>query len=385
MKYVIMNKNNEVARFLTERDKDEQIVYYSKDVNILKLPYKLLDLIRFLKSRSIVIDRYGLREDMREIGINNRIDLISLTYGVSMVDTYWIKRAEDTMKWEHVSPYNNNRYVDTSWYLEGNVDKNKLFGIPDYSIDGNFPKCWVRPNGKVMMVKCGTSGAWNAGLEPLSEILFTQIAEAVGLSNYVHYSRFDVNYSGFSKYKVPGIVKSTIDIEDSRRFATVCECFTNEDKSLVTASELGLNMVESIIKFAMSKCDNWKDICLIYLADCLGFNEDRHLGNIGFLYNSDTYEITSVAPMYDNNLSLLCYWDDRIDLDEYVEQLSPASENSFEALFSKVIKYVPEAVDNIIKIRDSFEFRPTFEVLSDRAVILSKLVRSQADKLLKTI
>lgn len=48
------------------------------------------------------------------------------------------------------------------------------------------------------------------------------------------------------------------------------------------------------------------DVC----ADALILNTDRHLGNFGFLFDNQTMEVKTAAPMFDHNRSLL------FDLDE---------------------------------------------------------------------
>ena len=382
MNYLIMNKDSVVAKFCAEQT-TYGIRYYYTDMNVKELPFKLTDIRAFIESRTILVDRYGLREKLTEIGIEDRIDLIALTYGVSLTDTFWIKQEGDRRNWEAVSPFRSKRQFDLSWFFNAKEGENKFMGIPDYSTDGNFPKCWMEVDGTKWLVKCGTSGAYNAGLEPLSEILFTQLAEYIHFYNYVKYHRLDIDYSIVSdRYKIPGIVKETLEVENGERFASMCECFTNEQKGLVTVKELGLRSVNDIIAFAKEHCANWKDACTIYLLDSIGFNEDRHNGNIGFYFDTDTYEILSVAPMYDNNLSLLCYYDDRVDLDEYVEQLMPKAGMSFIELARKMLEYIPEKEKDVKSISESFNFVAPFKVLNDRVDMLSGIVREQATRIL---
>lgn len=381
--YVIMNKDNVVAKFcVTDTEYGRNIQYI--DTDIQKLPFKLVSLDKFIESRTVIVDRYNLKHKLEEVGIKDKLDLVSLTHGVSLEDTFWIKEESSRYKWEDVSPYRNDRQFDISWFFENMSDEQAYIGLPDYSTDGNFPKCWVTiEDNQKFLVKCGTSGAYNDGLEPLSEILFTQLADVLNFSNYVPYARVDIDYTKFSKeYKVSGLVKDTIIIDENKRFSSMCRCFTDESEGLVTAKELGLNNIEDIIKFAAETCDNWKDVCNIYLCDALGLNIDRHTGNIGFFFNTDTYEILSVAPMYDNNLSLLCYYDDREDLQSYVSQLRAKNDDTFETLGKKMLKYLPEKREQIETISKSFEFNAPFEIKNNRLQLLSKVIRETAKKIL---
>ena len=45
-------------------------------------------------------------------------------------------------------------------------------------------------------------------------------------------------------------------------------------------------------------------------SDALILNTDRHLGNFGFLFDNQTMEVKTAAPIFDHNRSLL------FDLDE---------------------------------------------------------------------
>lgn len=383
MNYLVMNKNTIIAKFRAEETQYGKHCYYL-DTNVRDLPFKLINLDEFIKARTIIIDRYGLKEKLAEVGIRDRIDLIAVTYGVSLTDTFWIKAENDKRTWEAVSPFRNNKQFDLSWFIETATSRESYIGIPDYSTDGNFPKCWITVDNNKSLVKCGTSGAYNAGLEPLSEILFTQIADYLHFENYVVYQRVDIDYHKVSsKYRTPGIVQETILIEKNKRFASLCNCFTNEDRGLVTAKELGLVTVSDIIYFAKEHCSNWKDICNIYLTDALGLNEDRPNGNLGFYFNTSNYEIINVAPMYDNNLSLLCYYDDRIDLQEYVNQLAAKDGSTFKELACKILVYIPEKEKYIRKIAQSFKFEAPFKILNNRLEILGGIVREQANMILK--
>lgn len=378
MDYYIMNKDCIVAIFEV-KDTNYGKFYQYHDINIDELPFKLTNLHEFIESRTAIVDRYGLKEELLKVGIQDRIDLINLTYGVSMTDTFWIKQVQDKRNWDNVTPFKLRPQFDLSWFIEDIINKDLYKGIPDYSTDGNFPKCWVNLNDNKYLVKCGTSGAYNAGLEPLSEILFPQIAKRLNFDNCVDYIRTDIDYKTVSKvYNTPGIIKDTINIQEGKRFASVCCCFTDETHGLVTAKELGLKSSEDVIKFAQDNCSNWKDICYIYLTDALGLNEDRHNGNIGFIFDTNSYEILSVAPMYDNNLSLLCYYDDRVDLQEYVKQIYAKGGESFRDLGKRMLKYLPECYDTVKQISRGFSFTEPFYINEKRLSLLNEVVRVQA-------
>jgi hypothetical protein len=52
------------------------------------------------------------------------------------------------------------------------------------------------------------------------------------------------------------------------------------------------------------------------------FNQDRHLGNFGFIVDNETFEIQGFAPLFDYNLSMLCnaLEDDLENFERYEEE-----------------------------------------------------------------
>lgn len=373
-RYYIMNKDNIVAEFEVVNTAYGVSIQY-KNTDIQNLPFKLVNLDKFLESRTIFANKRRLWNMLSEIGINTELELLELTHGVSVADTFWVKDIQEDVVWEDVSPYNNS--------LQFTFNTLRFTRTPDYATDGNFPKFWKWYNGERYLVKWSTGGAYNIGLEPLSEILFPQIAAAIGFHNYVSYERVDMDYSDIpSVYRAGGIVRDTLKIDGSKMFSSKCKCFTNEDCGLVTARELGFKDIEDIIGFAKEHFLIWEDVCNILLCDALGLNTDRHTGNIGFMFDTDTYEILSVAPMYDNNLSLLCYYDNKINLDEYKSHLKAKCGLTFEALGKKMLEYLPEKREMVKRISESFEFKAPFEIKNDRLQLLSKVVRETAKKIL---
>ena len=150
--------------------------------------------------------------------------------------------------------------------------------------------------------------------------------------------------------------------KSDKRLATRCKCFTNESKSLITAKDLGLCSYSECIKFAKENTSNWHDIILMLMCDCIGLNVDRHFGNIGFLYNPDNMQVIEVAPMYDDNLSMLCYYDERENLDYYISDLRAKDGRRFDELAEWLIR------DNrwLFKNLQSHSMSINYEGISDK-------------------
>ena len=56
--------------------------------------------------------------------------------------------------------------------------KNQIFSTasPEFSTDGTFAKCWTRLDNQIFLMKRGSEGGANAGLEPYSEMYASQLA-----------------------------------------------------------------------------------------------------------------------------------------------------------------------------------------------------------------
>lgn len=331
-----------------------------------------------LNSRFSVFNRLGMKDYLSSIGLKSKIELLKLTHGVSLSDCLWVRFDGENLDWKDVNPYSTSHVFDVNWLIDkGNPLLNIV--IPNYSSSGQFAKCWYTDNSVHKLIKCGSSGAYNAGIEPVSEVLFTQIADALKFNNYVKYDFHYVDYTGTNYvYRQPSMLREVIG-STHKRLATVCECFAGESGSLITAKKLGLSSYKDCIDFAKKHTLNHIDMANILLCDCVGFNEDRHSGNVGFLYNPDTMEIMSVAPMYDNNLSLLCYWDDRDNVNDYVLELCAKDGSTFDKLAELVFDEYPVLYH---KLKSANITLSSPVVCSDRVNMLNEVVRKNINKLL---
>lgn len=61
------------------------------------------------------------------------------------------------------------------------------------------------------------------------------------------------------------------------------------------------------------------------VADAVCFNSDRHAGNHGILFDTDTLDVLCMAPPFDHNLSMLPYAmeSDFPTIDKYIAEQGP--------------------------------------------------------------
>lgn len=170
--------------------------------------------------------------------------------------------------------------------FEGGLHGQQLSTIsPEYGTDGSFAKCWIRENETIKMLKRGSSGASNAGLEPYSEFYASQLVSKF-TSNFVNYD---------------------LRTKDNR-LCSVCDIFTSEDYGFIpyAAVDRGNTSVMQVLR-------NMKDLGFVdevktmFVIDALIMNADRYKNNFGFIIDNKTLEIQAMAPLFDHNLALMPY------------------------------------------------------------------------------
>ena len=230
---------------------------------------------------------------------------------MALIDTYWVKPTDSDLTWEKVSLYTHefNEDVAGAAFEGGLHGYNLSTTSPEYGTNGSFAKCWIREDNIIKMLKRGSSGARNAGLEPYSEFYTSQIAKALEL-DHVDYGLRNHN----------------------NRVCSVCEAFTSEAVDYLPFA--AVNQRSSTLRGVIRDFDKYgigKSVTDMFIFDAVIFNEDRHKGNFGFIINNDTNEILGMAPLFDHNVSMLCYaeQEDFDNIDVYLEEKGPRIGTTF--------------------------------------------------------
>lgn len=384
--YFLMNKDDLLLVFY-KISVGSGYIFNIDEASIQKIPPNFRDINTFLSSRTIIANRDSIERILSNIGLSERFDLALANYGISMNDTLWIKRADDKMTWDKINPYNKERVFELAWFCSDKDKSNLHVGRPEYSTDGNFPKCWVKQDGVDKLIKCGSSGAYNAGLEPFSEVLSCQLLEALDYKKYVPYELCEIDYTKFgykflnSKY-MKEIVSPTI--EDNIRIASVCDSFTNEQIGYVPMRYYSEG---SSYHELLQKADFCNDLSVMLLFDCLSLNVDRHTGNFGYLVDNNNFNTIEFAPIFDSNLALAPYWVPSLDgnLNSYAATCSSKFGNSFIELGAFILQNRPDLIEKVRAVAKYFEFKTTepYSFKLARLEALSTLVRTQAILILK--
>lgn len=290
---------------------------------------------------------------------------ISISHALTLTDTLWIKDVTQVkLTWDKLSLYRkefNTSISNTA--LTGLIDNNYSYETsPEFSTGGTFAKCWVRENGVIKLVKRGSTGAANAGLEPYSEFYASQILDALGIKH--------VSYTLSSKNK---------------RLASKCELFTTEDIGLIPYSAISKNgNIGQVVNYYREN-GLYNFISAMFIADSIMFNEDRHLGNFGFLVDNNTNTIIDTAPLYDHNISLLCYAmkDDFDNIYDYIRRNNKGPKLGGDFITVAKELMTPEMRKRLINMHGfKLKKHPRYNLPDWRLDKLNKLINNQIEFIL---
>lgn len=346
-----MNKNNRVAILAT--------LLGSFIVEEVFINYSKLYTSSIIKSRGVAKHRKHIQDLLNELGLNSEVDVVNITKGLSLTDTFWIQKKNEDLDWNDINLYDNHfDEVISKIAFDGG-----LYGIqmsttsPEFLTDGAFDKCWYveKENNKIYLMKKGTKGFANSGLEVYSEKYAYQIATALGL-DCIEYEVVKFRGSLVSK----------------------CELMTSKEVSIFPLSAFVADThMETIIKFVK---DNKLEKGLMdnFTLDYLTLNTDRHANNIQIMVDSTSLEILKVAPIFDNGCSLLCYYMEEHDnLNKYIKERRPTLYSKFMDIFelNTILNLANLDFNSLTNFR--FDRTGKYNLLDSRLNMLEDLIQQR--------
>ena len=353
--YILMNKDVPYALFSCAQDEfgEESAILREWYTNLR--PIGLQSLTAWLEKRRAPKRRKHMEQLLEQYGCVGLEGFLRVTHALSLNDTFWVKEESETLCWDEVSLYRNEfDALIAQAAFSGIISEEALSSTsPEFGTDGYYAKCWVREADGIYLYK---SGSDTYEIEPLSEFLACQLAEQI-CPQAVHYDL------GFYHQKL----------------ISKCRLFTDEAHGLAKISDFSdhLNSVSGLMKF-YEKFGAEDVLRRMFVLDALILNTDRHLGNFGFLFDNQTMEVKTAAPMFDHNRSLL------FDLDEdqlarpdwYIGKCRPR----IGVDFIKTAKgMLTDEIRQELKNLDGFRFapHPTIELPKGRLEALSDVVEGQ--------
>lgn len=361
MNYLLMNKNTEILSFSCIRNTFDEVECTELAWFSTLRPLGYHNLTDYLSDRQAPKHRKHIQALLERYGCDDLEGFLNVTHALSLNDTFWVKPEVSDLCWEDASLYQNefDELVSNAAF-DGRFGSTSLSSTsPEFGTDGYYAKCWMREDDRIMLYKRGSN---TFEIEPLSEFLACQVEQFLHL-NYVAYDLAFYHDKLISK----------------------CALFTTESVGLVKAHDVlprGKRSVSSILNYfrKIGVEDQFRRMCVL---DALILNTDRHLGNFGVLVDNQTMAIQGMAPIYDNNRSLLFDMDANQlqNLSWCIGTCKPRLGVDF---LSTARGMLTDDIRRDLKAMRDFEFvqHPTVKAESKRLAILSSLVRHQIQLLL---
>lgn len=361
-RYLLMNKDVIVAHFHV----DEFIDSVEIDSAEMELPDWMQNLRTFITNRRAPKSRENIEQLLKESGCDTIKGYLDISHALSLVDTFWVKPKDSKLVWEDVSLYTHkfNETIAKTAFEGGQHGRHLSDTSPEYGTGGSFAKCWIRENDSIKLLKRGSSGARNAGLEPYSEFYASQLVKEF-TDSYVDYG-----------------LRSR-----SGRICSVCDIFTSEEFGFLpyAAVETGNSSFRTVIEryesmgfggFART----------MFIVDAVILNEDRHKNNFGFLVDNEKQKIVAPAPLFDHNIALLPYGEEEEfgNIDEYLSRKGPKLSNDW--LKTAAYCMTPAAKKALIRLKGfSFERHDRFNLPEWRLDALEELINQNIEEILSYV
>lgn len=366
--YTLINKETPLCDFIIEGQGELEICKITKEHQ--PLPFWCQPLSTWVANRSSAKHRAHVEKILEMCGGKTKSGFIALTHCLSLTDTLWVKSDRESVTWKDVNLYENNFDEVVS---KLSFDGNGLFGIqmsttsPELTTDGAYDKCWLNEKDGIHLIKTGSEGARNTGLEPYGEVLASQVFEK--LCNSVKYSlrKFD------------------------GRVVSDCKIFTSQEFgykpiSLFLKSGVKYGLAETLEIYRECGCED--DFRRMVVADCITLNCDRHFGNFGFMVNNDTFERTVLNPCFDFNMAFVPFAEEgfdfggpELDFDQYLSRRGPVIGSNYVAPAKAIL--TPQIKKCVEEIRETQLKVPCDQKFTEHRLSQMNMIKNvQCDRIL---
>lgn len=361
--YYIMNKDRIIAEFDYIKNELGTAVPQLVSGSLPEI-YSDMKLKNWLETRRSAKHRAEIARMLRNLGMTDLKSFIDVSLGLTLTDTLWVKEEHSNSKWEDVNLYDNefSEIVSQTAFMGGISDLSFKTTSPEYGTDGMLPKCWVRRNNSVYLLKGCTKGFNGAGFEPYSEYFVSQLETELGVDH----------------------IEYDLDCYHDR-IVSSCKLITSKEVSMIPSVYYFKNCSELPEYLACADRLNVGDkLREMLMLDALTCNYDRHLNNIQFLVNSDTFEIIDLAPVFDNGMGLCSHCKDE-NAEAFIEYGSdhvPFAYYSFDDHIPQLMS--KDIYNRLDSIKDfSFVNHKEFPVSDERLAALNGFIHNRLYRLLE--
>ena len=366
--YTLMNRETPLCDFIIEGEGELELCKITKERG--KLPFWCEPLSTWVGNRSAAKHREHVNKILEMCGGKTKSGFIALTHCLSLTDTLWVKSDREDVSWTQVNLYENNFDEVVS---KLSFDGNGLFGIqmsttsPELTTDGAYDKCWLNEADGIHLIKTGSEGGRNTGLEPYGEVLASQVFER--LCDSVTYT--------LRKY--------------DGRVVSDCKLFTSQEfgykpVSIFLKSGMKYGLPETLEIYREAGCED--AFRRMIVADCITLNCDRHFGNFGFLVNNETFERGMLNPCFDFNMAFVPFAEEgfdfgkpELDFDEYLSQRGPVIGSDYVAPARAIL--TPEIKQCVEEIRETTLTVPCDQKFTEKRLSQMNMIKNvQCERIL---
>lgn len=364
MYYTLMNKDREILRFTTSRTEYGGVrVSESRVLQTDLLPPEYNgDIVRFVEKRKAPKHRKYVQGILKQLGAENLEGFIRVSSGASLTDTFWIRNDEEPKTWDQVSLYRNDFDENIARIAFEGGSASISSTTPELSVDGNYAKCWIREEGELYLLKRGSE---TYGREIFAEYYASQLAEA--------FCTDSVKYDLVSHHD---------------HLATKCGIFTSEKtgfSQMMYHVENPYSVTPQEALSVVAKYGGEDNFRRMMILDALILNIDRHLGNFGLLVDNDSLQIMGMAPVFDNNRSMLFNLNDEQFMSEDMDALIdvyPRLVGEFNLIANDMLTNSIKA--DLLNLQDfSFNKSGLADWPNERLEKYERFICRQIDKILK--
>jgi len=276
-----MNKDTCLLHFFCQRNEFDEPEFFEEKWLVDYRPIGYADLTSFLEYRKAPKHRKHIAALLEQYGCDDLEGFLRVTHALSLNDTFWVKEEGSSLLWDAISLYRNEfDQLISEAAFDGTISQTDLSSTsPEFGTDGYYAKCWIREENEIFLYKTGSS---LYELEPLSEYFASQIAACICF-DFVPYE--------LSFYH--------------DKLVSKCRLFTSENEGLAKANSIFRERctIPKLLHYfaSIGSEDAFRRMCVL---DALILNPDRHYGNFGVLFDTETMEVLRMAPIFDNNRSL---------------------------------------------------------------------------------
>jgi len=270
--YVLLSKDTSIANIIS--GKLEPI--FSE-----RLPLFLQrtgDVETWLTSRAVDSSRVNSRLLKKALRLEKKDDVATVlaVNAATITDDYWVKPIDDTETTYVDVRFTVNRFDNLALTGDVNSFDQPFSRTPELTNTGSFEKCWRLKDGAWWIVKIGNDA------ELFSELLIYHIGKTLGFP--------------MAEYLPDGAYIQSRDFTDGAAVNFEPAAYVIGDESDY------IKIYEALKPFGKAVCVTYVQQCYL---DALVLNMDRHEHNFGFLRDSATGMVLSLAPLFDHNIALV--------------------------------------------------------------------------------